>query len=196
MANKKDIPAVVRIHMIRFSSFFLTSLGSFFLENFYTAFLVQPGVLLVLEDMGEIRGFVAGSVDNRGFFKKLLRNNFFGFSRAALRLIVSKPASLIRLASNAGRSEKNTLIFAELLSIATMKNTSGYGVKLLQAFEETIKSSKSGNLPVSLTTDVENNDKAIRFYNDAGYEIYEQFESFGNRKMYRFIKRNNNLDGK
>ena len=49
---------------------------------------------------------------------------------------------------------------------------------------------KDSKLPVSLTTDFENNEKAINFYKDSGYEIYEIYQAYQNRKMIRFIKYN------
>ena len=187
-ATDKDIGTVVEIHTERFSSFFLTSLGRSFLKVFYHAFLNNPGILLVLEDEGQIRGFAAGSRDNRGFFKKLLKNNLIGFLISGARIFVTNPIALKRIALNAGKAEKNNLIFAELLSIATLKNKKGYGKILLNEFEKEVARENTANLPVSLTTDYANNDKAVQFYRDCGYEIQEVFESYQHRKMYRFIK--------
>ena len=93
------------------------------------------------------------------------------------------------MATNAGKSEKNNLIFAELLSIATLKNKRGYGKILLEEFEKEIVKENMNDLPVSLTTDYDDNEKAVQFYKDCGYEIQEVFQSFQNRKMYRFIKK-------
>ena len=187
-ATKKDINFIVDIHMERFSNFFLTSLGVSFLNVFYKAFLKNPGILLVLEDEGKIRGFAAGSRDNRGFFKKLLKNNLLGFLISGARILVTNPLALKRIAVNAGKAKKNNLIFAELLSIATFKNKKGYGKILLNEFEKEVARKNYDNLPVSLTTDYANNDKAVQFYRDCGYEIHEVFESYPHRKMYRFIK--------
>lgn len=188
-ATNKDINSIVEIHMERFSSFFLTTLGSSFLKVFYKAFIKNPGVLLILEDEGNIKGFAAGSRDNRSFFKKLLKNNLLEFCFAGLKILFTKPAALKRIATNAGKSEKNNLIFAELLSIATEKNKKGYGKILLEEFEKEIAKENLNNLPVSLTTDYDDNEKAVQFYKDCGYGIEEVFESFQNRKMYRFIKK-------
>ena len=187
-ATKKDINFIVDIHMERFSNFFLTSLGVSFLNVFYKAFLKNPGILLVLEDEGKIRGFVAGSRDNRGFFKKLLKNNLIGFLISGARILITNPLALKRIALNAGKAKKNSLIFAELLSIATLENKKGYGKILLNEFEKEVARENHDNLPVSLTTDYANNDKAVQFYRDCGYEIHEVFESYQHRKMYRFIK--------
>lgn len=184
----KDLDRVVSIHTERFSSFFLTTLGSSFLRTFYKAFLKDPGVLLVLEDDGEIKGFAAGSRDNRSFFKKLVINNLFGFGISGLRIMFTNPSALKRMVANVGKSQKNNLIFAELLSIATLKNKKGYGKILLDEFEKEIAKENTENLPVSLTTDYEDNDKAVKFYKDCGYRVQEVFESYQGRKMYRFIK--------
>ena len=96
--------------------------------------------------------------------------------------------NLKRIALNAGKAKKNSLIFAELLSIATLENKKGYGKILLNEFEKEVARENYDNLPVSLTTDYANNDKAVQFYRDCGYEIHEVFESYPHRKMYRFIK--------
>jgi ribosomal protein S18 acetylase RimI-like enzyme len=188
-ANKKDIKSIVEIHMARFSSFFLTSLGKNFLKTFYKAFLKNPGVLLVLIDEGEIKGFAAGSRDNRGFFKKLLLNNISEFVFSGIQILITKPSALKRIALNASKSEKNNLIFAELLSIATLSNKKGYGKILLLEFEKEITRENIENLPISLTTDYHDNDKAVQFYKDCGYEVQEVFESYQHRKMYRFLKK-------
>ncbi|MBH1960165.1 MAG: GNAT family N-acetyltransferase [Flavobacteriia bacterium] len=187
-ATNKDIINIVEIHLQRFSSFFLTSLGKSFLKVFYKAFLKNPGILLVLEDGGQIRGFAAGSRENRGFFKKLLMNNLFGFTISGARILLTNPLALKRIAQNAGKAEKNRLIFAELLSIATLENKKGYGKILLGEFEREVARENSANLPVSLTTDYDNNERAVQFYRDNGFEIYEIFESYQKRKMYRFLK--------
>ncbi|WP_447952007.1 N-acetyltransferase family protein [Chryseobacterium koreense] len=188
VATKKDIDSIVEVHLERFSSFFLTSLGKPFLKTFYKAFLKNPGILLVLEDEGIVKGFAAGSRDNRSFFRKLLKNNWVEFAQAGMKILLTNPAALKRMASNAGKSEKNNLIFAELLSIATLKNKKGYGKILLDEFEKEIEKENRENLPISLTTDFEENEKTVQFYKDCGYEINDVFESYHGRKMYRFIK--------
>lgn len=187
-ASANDINSVVHIHLGRFSSFFLTSLGDSFLKAFYRAFLKSPGILLVLEDENVIKGFAAGNSSNSSFFKKLLMNNFFEFSIEGMRILLTKPTALKRLAINAGKSEKIKFTFAELLSIATEKNTKGYGKLLLQAFENEISTVNNELTPISLTTDFDDNEKAVKFYLDSGYQIEQVFESYNGRKMYRFIK--------
>ena len=192
-ATNKDINSIVEIHLERFSGFFLTDLGKSFLKTFYTGFLKSPGVLLVIEEDNVMKGFAAGSRDNRGFYKKLLTNNLLQFAISGLKILVLKPKALLRIASNAGRSEKEELIYAELLSIATLKNKNGYGKILLAEFEKEIERENKDGLPLSLTTDYDENKKVIEFYTESGYQIQQVFESYQNRKMYRFIKHQINI---
>lgn len=190
-ANLNDINSIVSIHVERFSSFFLTGLGKPFLQVFYSSFLKDAGVLLVLESEGQIKGFAAGSRSNTGFFKKLLRNNFFKFFIQGVYILFTKPNALKRILANMLHAGKSSLVYAELLSIATLRNKNMYGKILLEEFEKEIDSQNTLNLPITLTTDYENNDKALKFYQDCGYKVLEFFESYDNRKMYRFIKKIN-----
>ena len=188
-AKQEDIQQIVDIHLMRFPHFFLSSLGSEFLITFYKAFLQKPGILLVLKEAGEIRGFAAGSRDNRGFFKQLLLNNFAGFLFSGVLILLTKPLALKRIVVNIGKKSSRNKFYAELLSIATLRNKKGYGKLLLEEFEKEIAGYNPANLPISLTTDFDDNDKAITFYKNAGYEVSEVFESYARRKMYRFTKR-------
>ena len=188
-AEKNDIKRVVQIHIERFPNFFLSSLGKQFLKTFYRSFLKLPGLLIVLEDENEIRGFACGSYSNQSFYKKLLLNNIGNFTLIGITLLFSKPKSILRIMSNLKKSSDTEIEFAELLSIATLKNKSGYGAKLLKAFENELNLNLLKKAEkISLTTDFENNDKAIAFYKQNNYQVLDVFESYENRKMYRFIK--------
>ena len=187
-AQAKDIVEIVNIHQKRFFGFFLSTLGTSFLKVFYKGFLKYPGIILVIEDDTIVKGFAAGSRDNRGFYKKLLINNLIGFIISGLKILFSKPKALLRIASNSRRSEKSDLVFAELLSIATVENKTGYGKTLLSEFEKEIAKGNIEKLPLSLTTDFDENSKVVDFYRESGYEVHHVFESYQNRKMYRFIK--------
>ncbi|WP_210151341.1 GNAT family N-acetyltransferase [Chryseobacterium scophthalmum] len=187
-AKVDDLNKIVEIHLERFTNFFLTTLGKSFLKTFYKAFLKAPGILLVILDNNEIKGFAAGSRDNRNFFRKLLKNNLLDFALSGVNILFTNPEALKRIFTNTKHSEEVSIAYAELLSIATVSNKQGYGKVLLDHFENDIILKNKENLPISLTTDYENNDKAVKFYKDCGYEILEVFESYQKRKMYRFIK--------
>ncbi|AQX83653.1 GNAT family N-acetyltransferase [Elizabethkingia bruuniana] len=188
LAKLSDLDMIVEIHYNRFSNFFLTTLGKKFLKTFYKAFLKEPGILIVLLDEGNIKGFAAGSINNQNFFKKLFKNNFFGFIFSGIQIIFTNPKALKRIFSNTKKSEDAILEYSELLSIATVLNKKGYGKILLDSFEKEVALKNKGTLKLSLTTDYEDNDKAVKFYKDCEYEVLEVFESYQKRKMYRFIK--------
>lgn len=187
-AKKEDLDKVVSIHFERFPNFFLTTLGKSFLNVFYKGFLKDPGILLVLIDNNEIQGFAAGSRSNKSFFKNLVKNNFFEFTFSGIQILLTKPQALKRIFSNTKKAQEIDVVYAELLSIATVINKKGYGKILLDHFEKEVSRKNTENLPLSLTTDYENNEKAVKFYKDCGYKVSEVFESFQKRKMYRFIK--------
>ena len=118
-----------------------------------------------------------------------IKGHISEFVFSGIQILITKPSALKRIALNASKSEKNNLIFAELLSIATLSNKKGYGKILLLEFEKEITRENIENLPISLTTDYHDNDKAVQFYKDCGYEVQEVFESYQHRKMYRFLKK-------
>jgi len=192
-SEKKDIPRVVDIHLSRFNSFFLSSLGAKFLHVYYRSFLKKPAILLVLEDDGDIKGFACGNLLNRSFYKTLLFQNFISFSLIGLYLLFTRPKSLFRIFFNLNHSGDDGVVYAELLSIASLKNKKGYGSALLTAFEaEVLKNSNDKeNVKISLTTDYYNNDAAVNFYKSNNYAELKVFNGYQNRKMYRFIKQFN-----
>ena len=64
-----------------------------------------------------------------------IKGHISEFVFSGIQILITKPSALKRIALNASKSEKNNLIFAELLSIATVKNRKGYGKILLNEFE-------------------------------------------------------------
>jgi ribosomal protein S18 acetylase RimI-like enzyme len=108
-----------------------------------------------------------------------------------MRLLFTRFAALIRLFKNF--SKTNSYVtdegnYAELLSIgvSVKKQGQGVGKKLLLQLEKELK--LKGCSLLSLTTDYDNNEKAISFYKVLGYEIYYDFIAYPKRKMYRMIK--------
>ena len=78
--------------------------------------------------------------------------------------------------------------YAELLSIAVDPTVqrSGAGKAMLLELENEIR--KKGGKKLSLTTDFENNEKAIGFYKSLGYNEWYDFTTYPNRRMWRLIK--------
>ena len=189
-AKHQDITQIATLHLDRFASFFLSSLGKGFLEVYYRSFLTHPGLLLVLEEEGSIKGFASGSYINQSLYKTLILKNFWSYTKAGMVLVLTKPKALFRIMSNLKSAGGEQMTYSELLSIATVKNKKGYGAALLEAFENHIKAEdKAEEVTISLTTDVDDNEKAVAFYRANGYEVAHVFEGYQNRKMYRFLKK-------
>ena len=191
-AIKQDIEAIVRIHEQAFPSFFLTKLGSSFLRLYYKSVMIHSdGILLVCKKDGMSIGLCAGTILSAGFNKRLIKANIFQYSIEALKLLFSKPMSLIHLMKNMSKEDSSAGDngeYAELLSIAVdpTAQRSGAGKVMLLELEKEIK--KKGGLQLSLTTDFENNEKAIGFYKSLGYNEWYDFTTYPTRRMWRLIK--------
>jgi ribosomal protein S18 acetylase RimI-like enzyme len=191
-AKPDDYRAMAAIHHKAFSGFFLTSLGIRFLETYYKACIKHPDSIAVcaIDANGSMLGFATGSIKAAGYHRNLLFQNPLGFLASALRSVLLKPSVLIRLIKNLDKnlSENDDRNYAELLSIAILPQLkgSGAGKALLEMFEEEVK--EKGGCKIALTTDYENNDRVIAFYQKFGYEIFYDFKTYPDRHMYKMIK--------
>lgn len=192
LATTKDVISIVEIHKNAFKGFFLTSLGTQFLKFYYKAFVKsdESVVLCAVED-GVVLGFSAATKQCKGFNSRLIKKNLFSFFLLAVKLIFTRPSSLMRLAKNLTKKSDAVVDnedYAELYSIGVCAESQGKGTgkKLLKATEDNLK--KNGVKKVSLTTDHYDNESAVAFYHTMGYSTLYEFIAYPNRKMYRFIK--------
>ena len=191
-ASKDDGNVVVNIHEMAFPDFFLTSLGAEFLKLFYTSVMNhKDGVLLVCENEERVIGFCAGTMLSSGFNKKLIKANLWAYMMASLKILFTRPMSLVHLMKNMSKeksSQGDDGQYAELLSIGVDPTVqrSGGGTAMLKALEEEVKA--KGGKKLSLTTDFNDNEKAIAFYKSLDYEPWYDFMTYPNRRMYRLIK--------
>ena len=191
-ATLADYKIMANIHAMAFDDFFLSSLGIEFLRTIYkTSLKSSETVAFCAEnEEQEIVGFIKGCTHSKGFHKRLFINNFFEFLYHGMILIFTKPKSILRLAKNLDKN-KNALDdgnYAELLSIAVLPTNKGQGVgkALVKVFEEEIK--KRGCKKISLTTDYTDNQDVLSFYKNTGYEVFYEFTTYPDRKMYKLIK--------
>lgn len=192
IAQEKDIPGIVDIHIKAFPNFFLTSLGEGFLKLYYRSVLKSTdGILLIGQSDGEIMGFCAGTLLSAGFNARLLKNNLIGYTVQGIILLFTHPLKIFHLFKN--MTKENDSVgdkgeYAELLSIGVDPNKQGGGIgkKMLLALEENI--ALRGGTKLSLTTDYENNEKAVGFYHSLGYKEWYDFVTYPNRRMYRMLK--------
>lgn len=190
--KKDDVLSVVELHMKSFDGFFLSKLGENFLRVFYEKLRTNDRSMLIgAYEESVLVGFCAFTTSSAGYYSHLIRKNIIVFSLIGLKLLLSRPYSLIRILKNL-KKESNKINdkgdYAELLSIGILPNKQGTGIgkKLLLKMEDELLTRKCKC--VSLTTDFDQNIKAINVYKSMGYEIYYDFIAFPKRKMYRMIK--------
>lgn len=190
--NTSKYHEIAKVHLNSFEDFFLTSLGEGFLKAYYKACLKNERAIAIcaLNGQEEIVGFGIGTSLSKDFHKMLLKNNFFDFFGQALRLALSRPSALFRLAQNLSKksTDNDDGNYAELLSIAVLPKMGNLGVGkgLIGEFEREALKRKCKK--IALTTDSKNNSKVIKFYENMGYLLYSEFVAYPNRKMLKLIK--------
>lgn len=171
-----DTAVLARIHNEAFHNFFLTDLGPFFLKTYYQAVIISTRSIAVccVNDSNEVIAFATGCELSKGYNRRIVLNNFLGFSLQFIRLIFTKPGAVIRLLKN---FEKNANPiddgnYAELLSIAVLPEYKGLsiGKSMIEVFER--EAQQRGCRSITLTTDFYNNDSVIEFYKKRGYCIF------------------------
>lgn len=191
-ATNDDLVAIVAVHEKAFPNFFLTSLGPGFLKLYYSSVMKHDdGVLLVCNNEERVIGFCAGTLLSAGFNTHLIKANLWAYMMTSLKLVFTRPKSLLHLMKNMSKEESSQGDdgqYAELLSIGVDPTVqrSGGGTAMLKALEEEVKT--RGGKKLSLTTDFNDNEKAIAFYKSLGYEPWYDFVTYPNRRMYRMIK--------
>lgn len=190
--HKEEIANVVAIHCSAFRDFFLTELGQDFLTTYYDAFRKNDRTVLIgCFDHNRLLGFAAGVYLSAGFNTYLVKTNLLPFMLQGIKIVFSKPSSIIRLIKNFKKVDKTIVdkgLYAELFSIAVLPNQQGLGIgkQLVEQLEANLK--QKGCKEVSLTTDAANNESTLSFYKSVGFDVLYPFTSYPHRKMYRLIK--------
>jgi ribosomal protein S18 acetylase RimI-like enzyme len=182
------------LHTAAFPGFFLTSLGRPFLRRLYAGFITQPdGVCLVAEDAGCVVGFVAGTMNPSGFFRRLLRQQALGFAFAAVPGVLRNPVFTVRKCLGALFYRGETpgglpdAVLLSSLAVSPAAQGKGVGQSLVQGFADEVRC-RGGKL-IYLTTDEAENERTNRFYARCGFELLDTFKRPGNRIMNRWIMR-------
>ncbi len=192
LAQESDIQRIVNVHCSAFKGFFLTDLGSSFLQLYYSSYFREPtAVLLVAERDGEVVGFSSATSLSAGFNTRLVKKDFFRYVLRGCMIALTKPKALINLAKNWSHRDSSVVDngdYAELMSIAVLPNAQGGGIGKLLIQETGVLVKNLSASRFSLTTDYYNNDSTIAFYKRCGYELMYEFTAYPNRKMLRMIK--------
>lgn len=190
LGNADDVPAVTAVHLASFPRFFLSSLGPRFLRELYAGIVADPAsFILVTRADGGMVGFVAGTVDSRGLYYRLIRCRLFSFAWAAAPSVAQRPVIAFRILralakpmESRGDAEKGAL----LMSIAVSPGCAGRGVgaALVAAFAEEAR--RRGSRAIWLTTDAVGNDRVNAFYRRCGFAPRRTFATPEGRTMVEY----------
>jgi ribosomal protein S18 acetylase RimI-like enzyme len=155
--NNNDISEVTRVHLKAFADFFLTKLGESFLLLYYKS-LINNNTGFgfgVFNDEGRLLGFSVATTCPRGFNRNLIINNFVPFLIAGIRLLLTKPKSLVRLYRNLSKNgfKDDDCDYAELYSIAVDPEMQGKGVGKILLRNTENEALRAGCQRMTLTTD-------------------------------------------
>ncbi|MBU5613389.1 GNAT family N-acetyltransferase [Geomonas azotofigens] len=185
-----DVPGVVQVHLSSFPGFFLSFLGPRFLGIFYRGIREdESGIGYVyLNPAGEPAGFVAGTVNPRGFYKRLLKRDWLRFSLASLGPIARRPAAagrIVRALLHPGQNPVGDSV-AGLFSIGVLPELQGTGAGklLVRAFLD--EAAARGCRSVFLTTDRDGNDAVNLFYQKLGFTLERQYVTPQGRRMNEY----------
>lgn len=185
----EDIPTVVSVHLQSFQNFFLSSLGQAFLRELYTSIFNDPsGISFVACVDGRVNGFVAGTDQPSGFYRRLIKQSWWRFGLASIIPVLRQPAIIPRLLRSFTMPQRveTTQRVATLMSIAVLPDTQGQqlGKQLVLAFLEECRNRQLAR--VNLTTDRRKNDNVNEFYRRIGFKCLRSFTTPEGREMNEY----------
>ncbi len=188
--QSSDVPQVVETHLASFPGFFLSFLGPRFLRLLYGNLITDiQGICWVACTGDRLDGFVAGVVEQRGFFRNVLRKRWWQFSWAAVGAALRRPWIVPRLLRALKRPETAGEASAEacLMSIAVhpRARTRGLGRLLVETFSA--EAGRRGVKTYCLTTDREGNEQVNQFYRTLGFRLGRTFVTPEGRTMNEYV---------
>jgi len=185
-----DLVRVVNVHIDSFPGFFLSFLGSAFLRQLYTAALADPsGISFVaVSEKGPV-GFIVGTTQPSGFYRRLLRQRWWRFVLASAAPALTHPRiipRLLRALSIPGQATQQKGR-GTLMSIAVLPEVQGDGTgqALVRSFLK--EAGRRGLHQVDLTTDRDNNEAANRFYQKLGFICERTYTTPEGRVMNEYV---------
>jgi ribosomal protein S18 acetylase RimI-like enzyme len=192
-ANLLDLPRMVAVHQGAFPGFFLTLLGPRFLGELYAGFLTAGNsICYVADERGECLGFVVGTTEPAGFFKRLLARRWHAFLYAGLSPLMRHPVSVSQrfLAALFFRGDLPALITGATLlsSLAVHSLAKGKGVGLALVEKFCAEAVARGSNCIYLVTDEDNNHRVNSFYRKCGFSLDGSSRRMSGRVMNRYLR--------
>lgn len=193
-----DIEAVVQAHLAAFQNFFLTFLGPAFFRELYTGILQDgSGICFVCESDARVVGFVVGTHQPAGLYRRLLQQRWWRFGRAAAGPALRRPViipRLLRAFKAPANAEDSSLPNSGLLmSLAIHPSLQGHncGRRMVEAF--LVEAERRGLDAVALDTDRDDNDRVNNFYLHCGFVLTRSYITAEGRRMNEYVIRLNHV---
>jgi len=186
----EDVEEVVFTHLESFEGFFLSFLGTRFLNLYYSKMQSSAECLAFVcpGEKSEVLGFIAGTINPRGFYSRLLKQHWFRFSLAATGAIFRKPGVIPRIARavlHPGKSPSGDNVVG-LFSIGVRPGLQGSGIggKLVGRFVE--EAASRGCKRIILATDRDNNENTNNFYRRMNFVLKREYATPEGRRMNEY----------
>lgn len=189
--QQSDVAAVVDIHVRGYPGFFLTFLGPAFLTQLYEGILEDSdGVGVVAEEeSGRLVGFAVGTLNQSGFYRRLLDRRKWRFAWAAAGAVLRRPKIAKRLLRALRRpaEAEQAATQACFMAMAVEPSISGKGIgrALTDAFNRALGA--RGARSASLTTDRDGNDRVNELYRRLGFRLHRSFQTPEGRWMNEYV---------
>lgn len=190
--HAEDAGALAVLHQDAFPDFFLSSLGTAFLKQFYLGFADDDAAIstVAVNDAGEIVGSIVGTTEPSGFFSRLLKRRIIQFGLLSARESLRRPRIIPRLLrAVAYRGDAGSPIDGALLSSICVRSDQqgkGTGKQMIHAW--TAAASATGASTAFLTTDADANEAVNTFYQRLGWVLEDTYETPEGRRMNRYAR--------
>lgn len=188
---------MVKVHQIAFKGFFLDRMGPRFLKAYYQTILDYDASIFLVhaDEQGSIDAFAAGFCNPDEFYAQFRSLRLHLLPIIALSLL-RRPVMLLEIARNARRVGSKVRYApgtVELASIGTSAPGTGIGSALVREFCADARA--RGADSVTLTTDHDENEAVLSFYQRLGFASHgtEQRGTRILRIMMRHLSGENSL---
>ena len=160
-----------------------------FLRTLYKGYLDdEASGIIVAEETGTIKGFIAYSNDYPRFYRGLIKHKIIQFAWCSFLAVIRHPSFAKRLIGAFKKSEsvEKTDRYVELASICTDPAAEGQGIgtALIDRLKSVVDFDEYAY--INLETDAENNEKANRFYLKNGFQKEREYITAEGRKMIEY----------
>ena len=176
-----DAPTVARLHVTHLAGL-LHELGPAVAARFYRQALLMPETVALVLGEAEARGFVFGTMEADGFYRRVLRSAPLGLGLPVALRVLGRPRLLRSLLAPALPASGPELLF---VALAPAHRGAGDGGRLLRAFEAELRRRGADHYELSVECA---NERAVAVYEHLGLQRAGDLVEFGlARRRYRKV---------